>query len=313
MELNQLECFLHVAKTEHITQSAEQLHLTQPSLSKTISRLEEDLGAKLFDREGRNIRLNENGKIVKHYAEQIMYTIGDMQAELAESVSGHSGSIRVGSAYNGHEPNWLLSCARDYLISRPDVKFRLQSYPAELLPQALENRDVDLGVTVWPLREPGIHWTELFSEPIGVIMSRHHPLANKEDLSLTDLRHERFYCNDANSDSKQLTLRLCHQAGFQPNIQFECLFPSYIGEAIGRGYGISLISEQGNKRSEKITPQKDNSEWKQNILYRPLKEEYCSRSCGIAYLENRHLPPSVWNFYEFIFQNYDTHQGSLHP
>ena len=78
MELHQLNCFLEVAKLEHITQAAEQLHITQPALSKVIARLEEDLGVKLFDREGQNIRLNEYGTVVMNYARRVFNSLGDM-------------------------------------------------------------------------------------------------------------------------------------------------------------------------------------------------------------------------------------------
>lgn len=306
MELYQLECFLQVAKTEHMTQAAEQLHMTQPALSKTITRLEEDLNTQLFDREGRNIRLNEQGRIVQQYAEHLLNTIGDMKAELSEYNSGQSGSLRIGSSYSSREPNWLLSCVKEFLIERPDVQFRLQSYPAEQLTQALENREIDLAVSIRPLYEPGIRWKELFAEPMGVIMSSSHPLASKPNLSLEDLRYERFYCNDVNSDSKEITLRLCRQAGFEPNIHFECLFPSYIGEAVSRGFGVSLISEQGNIRSTKLTIPDENDDWKKNIIYRSLNESYCKRVCGVAYLDGRHLPPTVWDFYQFVLDNYDS-------
>ena len=80
MELTQLEYFLEVARRQHITQAAEALNITQPALSKTIARLEDDLGVKLFDREGKGIRLNEYGQTALHYAERILYTIGDMRA-----------------------------------------------------------------------------------------------------------------------------------------------------------------------------------------------------------------------------------------
>ena len=300
MELNQLECFLQVAKTEHITQAAEQLHMTQPSLSKVISRLEEDLGTKLFNREGRNIRLNEQGQVVLKYAERLLYTVGDMEAELGENLAGHSGSLRIGSSYSTQEPNWLLTCMRDFLLDRPDVSVLLQQYPADQLPQALENREVDLAISVRPLWGSNFIWHELITEPIGVIMSVHHPLANKPNLSLVDLRHERFYCNDANSDSKEFTLRCCTQAGFQPDIHFECLFPSFIGEAVSRGYGISLISELGHRRSKNHP---DNEQLERKIIYRSLKEPYCRRICGVAYQEGRKLPHVTWAFYKYLLEN----------
>ena len=300
MELNQLECFLQVAKTEHITQAAEQLHMTQPSLSKVISRLEEDLGTKLFDREGRNIRLNEQGQVVLKYAERLLYTVGDMEAELSENLAGRSGSLRIGSSYSTQEPNWLLNCVRDFLLDRPDVSFRLQQYPPDQLPQDLENREVDLDISVRPLWGGNFVWHELLTEPIGVIMSAYHPLVGKPDLSLVDLRHERFYCNDVNSDAKEFTLRCCTQAGFQPDIHFECLFPSFIGEAVSRGYGISLISELGHRRSRNRPA---NEQLERKIVYRSLKEPYCRRICGVAYQEGRPLSHVAREFYEYLLQN----------
>ena len=116
MELNQLSCFLQAAKTEHITQAAEQLHMTQPALSKVIARLEDDLGVRLFDREGKHIRLNEYGQVALRYTEQILYTIGDMPAELEEMADGRAGSVRVGSAFPAGEPNWMLNCTRGFAL-----------------------------------------------------------------------------------------------------------------------------------------------------------------------------------------------------
>ena len=118
MELHQLNCFLEVAKLEHITQAAEQLHITQPALSKVIARLEEDLGVKLFDREGKNIRLNEYGTVVMNYARRVFNSLGDMQAELEEMSAGAAGMLRIGSSFPAGEPNWILECIRTFALWR---------------------------------------------------------------------------------------------------------------------------------------------------------------------------------------------------
>ena len=301
MELNQLEYFYETAKREHITQTADALNITQPALSKAIARLEEDLGAKLFDREGKNIRLNECGQVALRYVEQLLYTIGDMRAELAELSEGKAGKLRLGSSFPSHEPNWLLDSIRSFSLARPDVSVSLIQYSSRQLQNALESRIIDLAVSTAPIRSPDIQWEELFVEKMGIILSVHHPLAGRESLSLSELRQERFYCNNANSDVQDLTYQFCEQAGFQPIIHFEGDYPSFIGEAVSLGYGISMISARGNQRNLQRTTRQP---WEDNIVFRPLEEEYCRRVCGLAYLSNRTQTKTVGEFLRHLHENY---------
>lgn len=300
MELTQLEYFLETARRENITRTAETLNITQPALSKAIARLEEDLGVKLFDREGKNIRLNEHGQVVLRYAEKLLFTLEDLRAELAEMAAGRSGSIRIGSSFPSGEPNWLLEQVRSFALNYPDIGFRLKQYSAHHLQAALEQREVDLAISSAPMLESNIHWVELFVEPMGVILSADHPLAAHEELSLADLRNERFYCNNANSDVQELTYQFCELAGFCPNVHFECEFPSFIGKAVSLGYGISIIARRGFENTMKKTVREP---WEENIVFRPLKENYCRRVCGMAYLKDRYLSKSAQNFYQHLLQS----------
>lgn len=300
MELNQLYCFLQVAKTEHMTRAADQLHITQPALSKNISRLEEDLGVKLFDRQGKNIRLNECGRVALRYTEQILYALGDMQTELSELAAAQAGHIRIGSAFPSHEPNFVLTAIRDFALSRPDVRFSLIQHPSRHLVSALENREIDIAVASTPILRPNILWTELFTERMGIILSADHYLAAKPTVSLRDLQQERFYCNNTNSDVYALTYHFCSQAGFEPTIQFEGEYPSFIGEAISMGYGVSIISEAGHLRSQR---NKSRASWEDRIAFRYLEEPYCRRVCGIARLESRSPSSTVGVFYDYMLSH----------
>jgi DNA-binding transcriptional LysR family regulator len=301
VELTQLEYFYETACREHITQTAEALNITQPALSKAIARLEGDLGVKLFQRDGKNIRLNEYGKVAFRYTQQLMYTIGDMRAELDELSTGQAGVIHLGTSLPAERPNGLLDRVESFIAQRPDVEFHLQQFSTSQLEKALENREVDLAIVSTPMQEPGIHWVELFQEPMGVILSRHHPLAAREKLSLTDLRRERFYCNDPNSDVQELTYRWCAQAGFHPHVHFECELPEFIGYAVSQGHGISIIARRGYDRS---LEKPDRAAWEEDLVYRPLQEDYCRRVCGIAYLEGRYLPRAVREFYDLLLSDF---------
>lgn len=300
MELMQLRYFLEAARRENMTRAAEHLNITQPALSKAIARLEEDLGVRLFDREGKNIRLNEYGQAALRAARQILFTIDDLRAELDELSSGRAGTVRIGSSFPSGEPNWLLEQVRTFALSRPDVGFQLKQYPVQQLQAALEQREIELAVSSAPLREEGILWTELFAEPMGVILSAGHPLAERQELSMEDLRGERFYCNNANSDVQELTYHFCRLAGFRPNVHFEGEFPSFIGRAVSLGYGISIIARRGYEAS---AHKASREPWEDNIVFRPLKESYCRRVCGVACLKDRRLSTGTRAFYDHLVRS----------
>lgn len=303
MELMQLEYFIETARREHISKTAEALNITQPALSKSISRLEEDLGVKLFAREGKNIRLNAYGAVVMRYAEQILYSIGDMRAELEQLQSGMAGMLRIGSSFPAQEPNWLLQVIRDFAFQYPDVQFSLKQYPSDQLPDALRQREIDLAVSSEPIQAAEFQWEELFTEPMGIILSADHSLARKQALSMSDLVRERFYCNNANSDTLKLTKRFCELAGFEPTIHFEGDFPTFIGQAVALGYGVSVISERGFLRNAK---NQQRQPWEEQIVYRPLKESYCQRTCGIAYLPLKVSSPLLGAFRAALLAQFPT-------
>jgi DNA-binding transcriptional LysR family regulator len=306
MELNQLYCFLQVAKTQHMTRAADLLHITQPALSKIISRLEEDLGVKLFDRQGKNIRLNEYGRVALRYTEQVLYALDDMQTELDQMAAGQAGHIRIGSGFSSQEPHFLHTAVRQFALERSDVQFSLIQYSTRNLLFALENREIDIAVTSKPILKEGILWQELFTERMGILLSEDHPLAAKKTLSLLDLQNERFYCNNSNSDVYDLTYAFCTQAGFQPNIHFEGDFPSLIGEAISRGYGVSILSD----RSFQHFAQKSNPKpWEKKLTFRLLEEPYCRRICGIARMETRSLTSLSGTFYRYLQKQCEAEQS----
>lgn len=306
MELMQLEYFIETARREHISKTAEALNLTQPALSKSISRLEEDLGVKLFDREGKNIRLNQYGRVALRYAEQIIYNIGDMRAEIEEMKGGMAGALRIGSSFPAQEPNWLLTGIRDFSFANPDVSVSLRQLPPEELLTALQERQIDLAVSSEPIQAQDIHWREMFSESMGIILSQDHPLAKQKTLSMAHLINERFYCNNYSSDVSRLTRLFCRLAGFEPNIHFEGDYPTFIGQAVSLGHGVSFISQRGYERN---ADKPDREPWETRIVYRPVRESYCRRNYGLAYLTSHEEFPVLRGFRDTLLLQF--HDGEL--
>ncbi len=294
MELNQLRAFLEAARHEHMTRAAEAMHVTQPAMSRMIARLEEELGVRLFDREGRAIRLNEHGRAVLEHTERIFGELDAMRRHLDDLGSSVSGLVRVASSFPNREPDWLYDAIRGFLFAHPQVSFRIRQMSPQEIARALEERRVDLALTVPSVQSAQIVWTHLFSEKMGVLLPRSNPLCDRSALHVADLRGERFLCNNSNSDVYDLTRSFCAQAGFEPDIYYEGDSPQLIGEAISRGLGVSFIAQSH------VPAGAAGQSWEQEIVFRPIADEFCCRVCGVAAARGQYETRAVRLFYQWL-------------
>lgn len=298
MNLTYLSYFLKVAEKEHVTQVAEELHITQPALSRAMSALEEELGLSLFDRDGKGIRLNENGRVVRDAAQKIFRELDQMQQKLEDMKEGVSGTVLIGSSYPAREPDLIQECLMSFKMEYPNVIINVEERSPKKLIQDLENRTIDLVIASDVDHNKDIEWVEMFRERMGVIISRNSPLMEKESLSLRDLENERFYVNNMNSDVQDLTESYCRRAGFEPNIFFQGHFPRLIGMAVSKGEGVSLMSQTHFYRQD--TGKKSDT-WQSDIVFRTLDEEYCYRTCGVAINKRAYHSKAVNLFRDYLF------------
>ena len=186
MEIFQLIQFQAVAELEHMTQAAQRLNLAQPALSRTIQNLENELGASLFDRSGRRMHLNENGRILLRYSRQILSSIQDAKNEIAAQKSEARTCIRlcVHSA-TALIPQLLLEFRR----ARPDIRFEI----VQRMFQDTEPPEYDMlldsiaGDEVLPRNS-----RLLVQEDAMLAVPANHPLARRSSVSLADVREEPF-------------------------------------------------------------------------------------------------------------------------
>lgn len=150
MELLQLKYFCEAAHTQNITKAAEKLCISQPSLSKTISRLEEQLGAPLFDRNGKRIALNDFGKCFLIHAERCLGELENGIKEVKEMAGYKEKTISVGTATARMLPNLI----KTYLTENKNIKIKLfqVSQHSELLRQ-LEQGEIDISISSLPLKK----------------------------------------------------------------------------------------------------------------------------------------------------------------
>lgn len=152
MELLQLHYFRTVARTEHMTKAAQELCIAQPALSKTISRLEEDLGVPLFDRHRGRIRLNAFGKAFLDKVEKALTLLEEGRKEVSELAGLEQGSIHLATSTLDR----LTDALGEFLALYPEVSFRITQASMEEMTQLVEAGEVDMCFTALPINRPDI-------------------------------------------------------------------------------------------------------------------------------------------------------------
>ncbi|MEZ6049230.1 MAG: LysR family transcriptional regulator [Planctomycetaceae bacterium] len=184
MEIDQLRYFLKIAERGNFTRAAEELLISQPALSRSIQKLEEELGQPVFERKTRSVSLTEAGTLLQARARQIMQIMEDTKAEISDD--GQSGRIRLGvipTIAPYFLPDFLQCFAADY----PQAQLTVQEETTEKLLKSCAQGEIDLGILALPVPAKYLEVEELFEEELFLVLPPDHPLANKKQLKLADV------------------------------------------------------------------------------------------------------------------------------
>ncbi|MFE7118210.1 LysR family transcriptional regulator [Streptomyces sp. NPDC057654] len=237
MDLLSLRCFQAVARHEHISRAAAELRVAQPSVSRTIARLEAELGVRLFDRHGRRVRLNQYGTAFLRRVDRALGELDDARRELADAVGPDHGTIALAS-------ETLLSLTgllSEYRNRYPDVRVRLFQSTAELMSRQLRSREVDFCLASQPLTGSSLDSVELLREEVLLVVPRGHPLAGRERVAIRELADEPFVSTRAGHWQRALLDRLFAAEGLVPTIVCEGDEPGAAPALVGAGLGIGLV------------------------------------------------------------------------
>src|SRR6476660_4411538 len=154
MQLTQLQYFLTVARLEHMSKAALELEISQSSLSKTIVRLEDDIGVPLFDRKGKSIRLNEYGQNFFQKVGKILSELQEAKEEIQELANIREDSVSI----NVMNSKLLPKLFYEFFKKRPNVKVRQYLLPDRLAQQKLIDGEIDLMIVPNPIIDERIEW-----------------------------------------------------------------------------------------------------------------------------------------------------------
>jgi DNA-binding transcriptional LysR family regulator len=245
MKLRQLQFFLTVADELGFGRAAEKLHVAQPSLSVQIKALEEEVGARLFERDKHHVHLTQAGRRFREHALNIIALAETAKVEARCAEAGEVGSIALGYTASSMFSRVLPHVIRRFRNEHRNVLLSLHELTSLEQLHRLLDRSLDLGV----LRKPdvptplGLAVTEWYRTPLLVAIADDHPLAGKAVVSVRDLRAEPFvtYPREAGTGIYWQVVQLCAKAGFRPRVVREVLESSTIIGLVAAGVGVAIV------------------------------------------------------------------------
>jgi DNA-binding transcriptional LysR family regulator len=277
VELNSLRQFLVVARLEHLSRAAEELRVAQPSLSRTIARLESELGAPLFDRSGR-LRLNDTGKLFREHVERSLGELDAGRRAVAEVTREGGGTVRLAS----ETFLTLTGPLAAYKRAHPSVEVELHWSPAEDMGRRLRAQDVDLCVASQPIHAEGLERAQLLDEQVGVATPLDHPLAGRTSVSVEDLADQSFVTARTGHWQRRLLDRLFTARDLTPKIVCEVDELSAIADLIAAGLGIGLVPDFARRTAPRAP-----------LAWMPVDSPDCRRTLTLFWGADSHLSPAA--------------------
>jgi DNA-binding transcriptional LysR family regulator len=245
MELRHLRYFIAVAEELHFTRAAERLHIGQPPLSHAIQMLEADVGALLFVRTKRSVRMTEAGKLFLDDARRIL-ALAEQAADTARRAQrGEAGELRIGFTFSTPLTPLFAQVINRYRQQFPAVSLTLHEMATHSQLEALHQRRLDLGFVRPPegVNADGISLTTLRDDALVAVLRRAMPLARHKTVSMAQLKDEPFVMYPANAGTGiyPQIFRLCREAGFVPRIGQVAGEASTIIGLVAAGCGVSVL------------------------------------------------------------------------
>jgi DNA-binding transcriptional LysR family regulator len=175
MDFRDLRYFEVIAEEGNLGRAAERLHRTQPALTKCIDRLEEDLGARLFEKDGRGMRLTAAGEVLVRRTRQMAIMVEETAREMRDYAGGLQGTVRVGCVPTLAE-HLMPSVFRQLLLEAPGITVNLAVAMNANLMASLRDGDLDLVLSPMQEADPDIVWEQVAEDTVVVMASEDHPV-----------------------------------------------------------------------------------------------------------------------------------------
>ena len=288
----QLLVFKAVAEQKSFSRAAKVLHMTQPAISIHIQNLEEYFGTRLLDRNNRQVSLTEAGRVLYHYAVELARLYDEARKAVAEVTGKVKGKLVIGATLTIGE--YLLPRIAGYFKQKyPEVDITLQIANTQEVVRRILAHELDLGLIEGRVEHPDLIQQDIYQDELVLIVSPQHPWAEREEVTLEDLRREPVILREKGSGTRQVAEEGLKKAGLDLcalKIAMELGSTQAIKEAVEAGLGVAIISRLAVKKESR------------NNLLREVRLQGVDfkRSLRVAYSRHKFRSPSAEAFLKLL-------------
>ena len=270
MELRDLKSFMDVAVHKSFTKAAEHSYITQPSLSKAVKKLEDELKIELFDRSTRHLQLTDAGKIVYQQVQKALLPLSELNVLLDEMRDIRRGDIKIGiPPLIG--TLFFPKIARNFHKQYPNVNLELVELGAKLIEQMVENNEIDLGIVVLPSNQGKFNIYPFIEDEFVLFLHEEHRFSQEKSISLKLLQEEKFILFSKDFTLHNYIIQVCEECGFTPNVSYQSSQWDLIIELVALNLGIALLPKsiflkQTNRNVKVIPLEEPHVQWKIGII-----------------------------------------------
>ena len=286
MELRQLECFCAVSSLENFTKAAQLLHISQPSVTKTVQSLESELNLELFDRSQKHVCLTEAGQVFLIHAKKIMQDVQAAKVSVERFRVPKSGAIKLGvppMIESYFFPNFFVK----FTAANSEIFLDLQEFgDSNAIREKLDDGELDFGIIFLNPEENLESAIILLEDEFCLCLPKNHKLANAKKISFDELREEKFILQPNGTVQNFVTLQRAAAAGFSPKILLTTSQFKTIKELVANDAAVALLPKFAIKKS---------AEFKSVPINPPIK--FAVALAGSRFNE---ISPLCLHFFKFV-------------
>lgn len=293
LDLKQLQYFIAVTEQMNFSKAAEKLHISQPSLSNAIKKLEQEIGSPLLKRNTRNLQLTEAGELLYERAKVILKNMEVLKIEMDEVIVHGTSEVTIGVMES--IKHWLPKVIANYKRDYPQMKIHLVDIlGSKRVKKSLKSYKTHVIITNQRMDDDELEVQSLYEERLVAVLPLNHPLAEKDRLTFADLCNDPFIISTEGFQTRLDILSAFEQANVKMNIQYEIERFETAVSLVRENLGITILPEnylQGPTAKTIVQKEIDGPNLRRNVYLISLKNRHLP-------LAIRHLLANIVEFFE---------------
>ena len=290
VDTDALRWFQQVADGATVTEVSEVEGVSQPGVSRALSRIERDVGTPLLRRSGRTLRMTRAGSAFKRHVDALLHQLDDALAAVEQTIDPETGAVDL--AYQVSLGTWLVpDLVTSFLNEHPRVHFELTQVRDEPVASVLDTGRADLVLSTARPAGNAVSRERLLDDPLCLAVAADHPFAELRRIELAAAAGEAFVMLRQSSSLRSLCDQLCREAEFEPRVSLESDDLITLQGFVAAGLGVAVVPALGRGPSLQLSDQ---------VRYVPLTDPHASREISVFWPGERRLLPAAEQFRQHL-------------